>query len=489
MPKVEFESLRGKIGQADIDHLFNMIERSPDVSGFQKITAKGGLLKLFGEHGGTVPTEGELALLGKVFPKELVETLMGKRSMWQKFKEAGLQILNTPRTIMASFDLSYGLRQGIFAAPRNSKAFFSSFKKQFSWFASEDAFLANQKAISENKWYSLAVEGEVSFTQMDSNMEMREEAFMANWAESIPLVGRMVRASGRAYTAFANKFRMDIFARLMDDAEKLGLNPTENIDLVKSVGKFVNASTGRGSLGSLEPAAKILNGFFFSPRLMASRLNLLIPIQFVKAPPLVRKEYLKTLLTYAGTVTTILTAAKLGGAEVGADPRSSDFGKIKIGNTRFDIMGGFQQYIRMAAQLITGEYISSTTGKKFTLGEGYKPLTRFDILQRQIESKESPVFSFITAILRQQDYAGKPVSVVNELVERFYPMMISGLVDIAKDDPTLLPTGLLSVFGVGVQTYTPSGGTSANNDRTNPRATTRTPASSVRSTGRINPYR
>jgi ppGpp synthetase/RelA/SpoT-type nucleotidyltranferase len=489
--KVEFESLRQKIPQEQIDRLFGMVEQNKDISGFQKITAKSGLLKMFGEKGGAVPTNGELMLLGKVFPKEMIDALLGKRTLFQKFKEAGLQILNTPRTIMASFDLSYGLRQGVFAAPRYRKEFFSSFKKQFSWFKSEEAFKASQEAIAKNKWYDLAVEGELSFTEMDGLMGAREEAFMGQWAEKIPLAGRMIRASGRAYTGFANKFRMDIFAKLMEDAEKLGLDPSKNMDFVMKTADFVNTATGRGKLPmGLERAGPVLNAMFFSPRLMFSRLDLLganplDPIKFLRATPFVRKEYLKSLFTFAGTMMTVLGVAKLGGADVVSDPRSSDFGKIKIGNTRFDIMGGFQQYIRMVAQLTTGKYISSTTGKEYTLGEGYKPLTRYDILMRQVESKESPVLSFITDILRQQDYAGQPVSVVKEIANRFYPMMISGLVDVAKDDPKLLPLSMLSIFGVGMQTYQPT--KNAGNDifRQNARVNT----SATRTNVRINPYR
>ncbi len=489
--KVEFESLRGKINQSEIDRLFGMVEQSKDLSGFGKIAAKSGLLKMFGEKGGAVPNKSELILLQRVFPKDMIDTLLGKRTLFQKFQEAGLQLLNTPRTIMASCDLSYGLRQGLFAAPRYRTQFFDSFKKQFSWFKSEEAFQASQEAITRNKWYGLAVEGELSFTEMDSLMGAREEAFMGQWAEKIPIVGKMVRASGRAYTGFANKFRMDIFSTLMEDAEKLGMNPTKNMDMVKAVADFVNTATGRGKLpGGLERAGPVLNAMFFSPRLMASRLNLLMPVRFIVAPSLVRKEYLKSLLTYAGTMTTVLTVAKLGGADVESDPRSSDFGKIKIGNTRFDIMGGFQQYIRMAAQLITGKYISSTTGKEYTLGEGYKPLTRYDILMRQIESKEAPVLSFITDILRQQDYAGQPVSVVKEIATRFYPMMISGLVDVARDDPKLLPLAALSIFGVGMQTYEPTSKTSGRDIfKQNRVAPQRINTATKKINTRINPYR
>jgi len=143
----------------------------------------------------------------------------------------------------------------------------------------------------------------------------------------------------------------------------------------------------------------------------------------------------------------------LGGAEVVTDPRNSDFGKIKVRNTRFDIWGGFQPLVRSAAQIVTGKYISSTTGKEMTLGEGYKPMTRADIFQRFIEGKLAPIPSFIVTLMKQQDAQGKPVSIPKEIGERFVPMVLQDIYDLAKEDPSLIPAGLVNIFGVGVQTY------------------------------------
>lgn len=458
IPKVEFESLRKDLTQGTIDELFETAKNSPELSGFEKIRAQEALAKLFGEYGGQVPTRGELALLEKAFPKQLIDELLDKRPLLNKFVEAGLQLANIPRSLMSGFlDLSFGGRQGLFVAPRYRKEFYDSWKRQFKIFGSEKAYKASEDALKSNPRFELAKEAGISFTDVGGAISGREERFASSWAEKIPVIGKGIRATGRAYTAFANKFRLDIFSSMVKDAENLGLNPVENTDLLREIANFVNAATGRGSLGILEDAAPALNAFFFSPRLMASRLTLLNPVYYIRQDPFVRKEALKSLLTFGGTAATMLGLVSLiPGVEVGTDPRSADFGKIKIGNTRVDIAGGFQQYIRMAAQLISGEYVSTTSGKEYTLGEGYKPVTRYDILLRQIESKEAPIFSFITSILRQQDYAGQPVSVQKELLERITPMIISDAYDLAKDDPSLLPLEILAIFGASVQTYQPA---------------------------------
>ena len=436
-----------KLAQGDIEELVGMIQKMPTLTTFEKINAFDGLNDILG---GSIPQPHKLSLLEDVFGKDLVEATLQHRSNLEKWKDIGINLANLPRAVMSSFDLSFGGRQGIFAAPTHAKEFFGSWTKQFKMFGSEKAYLKTMEEVAQNPDYLLAKESGLSFTKVGQILADREEAFATNWTDKIPLL----RGSSRAYTGFANKFRMDIFSSLVKDAKNVGLDPYKDKELSKKIGELVNTMTGRGGLpAKLQRVAPMLNALFFSPRLMASRLNLLNPLTYTQSEPFVRKQAIKSLIGFGGYITTVLTLAKLSGAEVGLDPRSSDFAKIKVGNTRFDVMGGFQQYIRMAAQLVMGKYVSSTTGKVITLGEGYKPLTRFDILLRQIESKEAPIFSFITDLLRQQDYKGEKISVTQEVIDRFTPMVWGDLHDLAKDDPELLPWGILGIFGVGVQTY------------------------------------
>jgi hypothetical protein len=453
LPKVEFEAIRGKVGQADIDALFNQIRTSPKIGEWEKITAQGGLAKMFGENGGRVPTEGELSLLNEVFGKEFTEAVLEKRPFWSKMKDLGLEIANIPRSLMSSFDLSAPLRQGIFFIGRQ-KQFGPAFKSMLGAFVDKKAYQNIQDVIIAHPDYQLARDSKLALTDMDVLLGTREERFMSNMAEKIPVIGEGVKASGRAYIGFLNKLRFDVFTDLVNKADLLGLDPRKNRDLANGIADFINNATGRGTLpGGLSRSAVTLNSIFFSPRLMFSRLNLLNPAFYVKQDPFVRKEALASLFTYLGLGLSVLTLAKLAGADVGDEPRSSDFGKVKIGNTRFDIWGGFQPMVRSAAQIVTGKYISSTTGKEMTLGEGYKPLTREEIIQRFLEGKLAPIPSFVVTLLKQQDQAGKPVDVPKELRDMFIPMMLQDLNDLAHENPALLPLGLLGFFGVGVQTY------------------------------------
>lgn len=453
LPKVEFESIRQQIGQPDIDGLFNKIEQTRILTPFEKVSAKAGLAKLLGAEGGSVPTNSELKLLNDVFPPEFVQSVLDKRPLMQKLFSLGAEALNLPRAMMATADLSAPLRQGVFLIGR-PKTWIPAFKDMFKYAFSEDAYKGLTENIQARPTYKLMRENKLALTDMGPNLLSREEAFMSGLAEKIPIFGRLAKGSNRAYSGFLNKLRADTFDDLYRAAKEQDL-VTDNPKLVSDIAKFVNSATGRGDLGALSKASVVLNSAFFSPRLLASRINLLNPAYYVKLDPFVRKEALKSLFTFAGTGMTILGLAKLGGASVGTDPRSADFGKIKVGDTRYDIWGGFQQYLVLASRLLTGEMVSSTTGKEIQLGEGYKPTTRFDIIQRFLESKEAPVLSFITALLKGQTSVGEKFNLPVEVVDRFIPMMAQDMYDLFRErGPQGIAMAIPGAFGVGSQTYT-----------------------------------
>jgi len=456
LPKAEFESIRGKISQENIDGLFNMIQSHPELSTLDKVSAGEGLAKLFGEFGGGVPQPKQLVMLEKVFGPEFVKTVSDKTPLLTKWKSIGLEIANIPRAFMASADLSFGLRQGVVMAATHPAIFWKNFPKQIKYFVKEKWLRESNAEISGRPTFELANESGVSLTNMGKEMVGREEPFQSQLAERIPILGQLVKMSNRAYSGFANRLRMDVFDYLVKRAENAGRDPWKDKTLAQDIATVVNTGTGRGSLGKFERAGPALNAFFFSPKLMASRLQMMNPAYYIKLDKFARVEALKQLVSTAGAGLTILGLAKMAGVEVGTDIRSADFGKIKIGNTRFDIGGGFLQYLRLAGQLWTGKVVSSTTGKVSTLGEGYKPRTRLDILMSAIQYKEAPIFSFATSLLKGQEAFGGEFNLGSEVGKRFVPMIIQDMVDVYKDDPSILPLSALGIFGVGLQTYSPS---------------------------------
>lgn len=426
----EFQLLTDKIYNSNI----GQFDKFNTAKALEKWT-QGGLL-----------TEGEIGYIENVF---------GKGTLPIHQKVTLTEVLNVPRAIMASFDMSFPLRQGIFLSGR--KEFYPAMKEMVKSFGSEKSFQAVQGYVKNHPLSNIAKESGLNMTDIGASLKGREEQFIGGrLAGQIPILGKGVRSSNRAYTAMANKLRIDTFADIYNKAIKN--NPILSDDMIfqQDLAKYINTATGRGNLTKftgIDEAAPLLNALLFSPRLMASRMSLLNPMFYVKLHPNVRKESLKDLARFISIQGTVLGLAKLGGANIGLDPRSSDFGKIKVGNTRFDTWGGFQQYAVLMSRLATQEMVSSTTGKKIEFGKKYTAPTTFSISLRFLESKEAPVASFFSGLAKGKDASGKPFSISKEVINRFKPMFVNDLIDIAKEEPKLLPFGLLGGLGVGVQTY------------------------------------
>jgi hypothetical protein len=321
----------------------------------------------------------------------------------------------------------------------------------FKYWGSETQYQILRDRIQSDPLREVILDSRLDVRGMDIQ---REEPFISKLPSRVPILRHLYRATNRAYSGFLMDMRYQTFKDIYRSAERHGVK-TDDPKFVASLGKYVNSATGRGTIKHFEDASEFLNGVLFSPRLMASRLNLLNPVYYAKLEPFVRKQALKDLLAFGGTAITMATLAGMAGANVAKDPRNADFGKYRIGNTRYDPYGGFQQYIVLAARLITGKMVSSTTGKVTVLGEGYKPTTRADIALRFFESKSSPVASFFAQWMRGRDFAGQPFNIPEEVKRRFIPMVIQDLQDLVKDEGWE-GAGMVTpaIFGVGVQTYT-----------------------------------
>lgn len=408
LPRVDFETLRGKIAQADIDELFNMIRVHPALREFEQARGFTALSKILGEAGGAVPQKGEIELLQAVFGPKFTETLLKKRSTFAKAKDLGIELFNLPRALMSSMDLSAPFRQGAFLIGR-PKEFAPAFVEMFKVVGNQRAFDALNQNIANRPNASLYRAANLALSEVGGILEKREEAFISGLAEKIPVIGAGVRASQRAYVGFLNKLRADTFDTMMRDAAGIG-HDIADPRFIKSLGEFINSATGRGKLPTrtLEQAAPALSTIFFSPRLLASRVNLLNPVFYARLDPYVRKEAIKSAISAGALGVSVLGLLKASGAQVETDPRSSDFGKVRIGNTRFDIFAGFQQYVRLGAQLLPnfgtdlpfGGVKSPVTGRLREYGKGFNAPTRLKQISDFAENKLAPVPSMIVDIFR-----------------------------------------------------------------------------------------
>jgi hypothetical protein len=314
----------------------------------------------------------------------------------------------------------------------------SFFRQSMNDIAQDPNFRATYK--NGKRFDSVAERAGLSLTDL-TDFTKREEQLMSTLAEQV-VPG--VRASNRAYVLFLNKVRQDTFNKLVKNTPEIQNNDV----LLREIGSYVNNATGRGNIKGLERHAATLNSTLFSPKLVMSRLQMLNPRNYVFAPPQVRKEYQKSALAMASTWMTVAGLAKMAGAEVNMDMESSDFGKIKIGNTRLDPAGGFQQYLVLSARLGQRGF-EALSGEKRP--KDSKPLGR--TIEDFVLNKLNPVMSFGARATGMGSSGYYPFRVGDELTQLFTPMFLRDLHDLALEDPGALGLAPLSLFGMGVQNY------------------------------------
>ena len=457
LPKINYKGLT-VLDEHSVNTLKQDILDHPHLMPFQKIRAADALDKAIA---GQVPQKNELGLLSHIFGEETAAGI-GKLAS-HPLRNKILSTLNIPRSIMASFDLSAPFRQGLVVSTRHPSIFFKNFKPMIKAMGSERFYQTAIDDIQARPTYPMMVEAKLAITRLEKSVGGREEQFASDVAEHIPVVGRGIRGSGRAYTAFLDKTRADVFDHLLTQAQSQGRN-VQDEKFLHDLGRYVNAATGRGNLPKgLQGSAKALNTFFFSPRLLASRLDLIFsPVTYAKADPFIRKEALRSMFQLAGTASTLVAlASQIPGVRTVTDPRNPDWGKIKIGNTRLDIGGGFQQPLRLFAQLATASAISSTTGKKLNLtANGFGQPTRLDLLLRFFEGKESPLASVGTDYLRNSNQVGQKFSWGSEAYQHLTPLLVQDVRDLYNDRKGGMD-GIAAAFagygfgglGFGLQTY------------------------------------
>ncbi len=451
LPKIDYESIRQNFSDEEETELFNLILKDPHLSTTDKITAGEGLDKLLGVEGSTVPTKGELAMLSRIFTEELVDALAKNRGWKDKLSDVMREVFAAPRAVMATGDLSAPLRQGVFFVGR--KEFYSAFKDMFGQFANKETFAASQAEISRRPTHGLMRENGLALTNVGKFIDEREEQFTSHLVSKIPVFGKVTEMSEQAYVGFLNRLRADVFDDFVRKAEDLGIDIKAEPKYLKDAARFINAATGRGSLGDMSQAARVLSQTFFSPRLIASRLQLLNPFFYGRLHPSVRKEALKSAGSFGGIAASILGLAAMGGATVSMDLLSSDFGKMKFGDTRYDILGGFQQYIVAGARIASGMK-TTNKGETVELGKKYGQDTRKDVLFNLFENKTAPIPSFMIAWMDGREKSGEKFDAKQAAIQRAWPILWQ---DITEMTGKYGPVGGLMVlpafFGVGVQDY------------------------------------
>jgi hypothetical protein len=171
----------------------------------------------------------------------------------------------------------------------------------------------------------------------------------------------------------------------------------------------------------------------------------------------VRKQAAINLVKTVGAIAAILSIAEaMYPGSVETDPRSADFGKIRIGNTRFDVSGGMSSLLTLAVREMTQTSKSSTTHKITKLNSNkFGATTGMDVVYTFFENKLSPTAGLFRDVIKGRDFSGKPLTVSKELANTVLPMPIQNYLDTSKDPKAadLLLVIIADGLGIGTNTY------------------------------------
>lgn len=398
----------------------------------------------------------------------LLKDQISRETKKEKVIRAGGKIFNTVKAIKTGIDLSgIGIQTLVSTAARpkiGGKAIVESMKQ----LASPKKFDRWLTELHNSEMYPLMQKSGLSITEPQSLKAEAEEAFSGRYSGTVKYKGKEYKVLDtilspfeRAFTSLGNVSRAAAFTQFAQKYMDMGYTFENNPELFKSLAERLNTQTGRGKLNEkVQAASDLVSKGIWSPRLMASRFNLLGVSDLVGAipggkqlgtkgfysqlSPLERKQALIDTGRALGTIVLVSAAlAYSTGGELDVNPDSPTFMNITWKNGKsVNITGGLSGYIRDVVQF--------GLGKKYKDGK-WQDISRMEKVGRVLRGKTPPITGAIINSLEGKNYMGEPTNAWQEAKKVVVPISVEGLVDgfkeggasdLIKNIPTFIPSAM-----------------------------------------------
>ena len=388
------------------------------------------------------------------------------RTTAEKVFETAGEGVDLLQTVKASLDVSAVGRQGIFIGLGNPALAVRQIPAMIRAMRSPEGQYEVENSIRSDPKYADAVKAGLFFAGHGKGRGHMEEIYMSRYAQHIPGIGM----SQRAYESYLNKIGFEYFKALVAKSEKNSGAKLSTSEM-KQIAMFVNEAKGRGSFKkSLDPGLTLLNRVFFAPRLAVSRFQIMSGHPLwggehvsgtVEVRKTIAKEYAKALIGAAALYGTVaLVKQAMGEKKDEWDLRSSEAGKIRVGDTRIDPLGGFLQSAVFLARMASGEtknqkgQIVPLVGDKVPFGKSEAK----DVIANFMRSKLRPIAGATFDVATRKDFKGDWVTAGSTVENLIAPMTVSDIYQAMREEgvPEGAALGLLSVLGIGINTYEPN---------------------------------
>lgn len=346
------------------------------------------------------------------------------------------EMMGMTKGIVASFTSHAPLKHGFFALfedPKDwAKNYFTQFSDAAKGVAGKDVISAvkaeaytRENAI--NGIYDKWIPGELTKTN---------EEFHSSLPDKIPGFSNLYKGSKAMFEGFNLRMRLDLVDHYVNTVKKMGLDPKDP-ETAKAWGQLAIDQTG----GKSKNPDALMSQFLFSQRLLHAEVNNLTLHMFDKtATKAVKVQSAKTLAkVVAGVASVMYINNKLHPGSAETDPRSSNFGKVKVGDTRFDISGGYSSIVSLASRVaaaVDGKPAikSSSTGVMSKIGSGFGQTSYQELLGDFLQGRASPAGQIIADLANGQTYSGQKPTVKSEVGSLITPIPAQTYKSL-KDDP------------------------------------------------------
>ncbi len=369
----------------------------------------------------------------------------------------------TLKAAKASLDNSFHLRQGL---PTFLKAITGHVPSAKIWWKT---FIKSWKIMWQTLRKRKVMRG--LFAEMISDpdydllkkskvaLNVIEEEIPVDIPSRIPLLGILFRMGENAFVGSSRYMRYQLAKQYLNVWRKSGveLNKRE----LESIGRLANSQTGRGESAARSQKPGLLNNVFWSPRNLRAYIDILTVHMFDRnISAFARKQAALNLIRYVSGAAMILALAKwIDDDSVTWDTNSSDFGKIRVGDTRFSVGGGMAILVILASRIVSRKFTSSTTGITKSIDtRKFGALGGKDLVFNFLENKLSPAAGLTLSIIDQKTWDGNQLTIPQMVNDALTPLIVQNIFETgsADDSANVLAALMAETMGVNVQTF--SGG-------------------------------
>lgn len=279
--------------------------------------------------------------------------------------------LNTIKSIAYGGDFGHLLRQGkqmttdlLFS--KHAAQAFKQFPETFKAMRSEENFTKFHDRIYADPEIKMMVD-DFGADLPGLGKNLKEEAFHGGGAlDKVPVVGSVMKASERAYTAGLNFLRQASLKKGIESLKASGFTPENAPEKYRSLARGINIISQRGDFSpAYQKVFSDASAIFGSPRAKASRIQQLGEmLKGTESGKIARRSFAKTVAFNAGLF-GILKAKYGDDLEFVTDPERTDFMKIRKGDVTVDPWIGLGPTFRTMMKLYYGKTKSPYT-KKYT---------------------------------------------------------------------------------------------------------------------------